>query len=93
MARQLGISRGTVAGALGSDRPPVYRRALKGSAVDAVEPVVRELLRQTPTMPVTVTGVPGRGADRGGSAAPRPGVGQPVTWTTEVRPAGTVTVA
>ncbi|WP_395298007.1 hypothetical protein ACF9IK_34575 [Kitasatospora hibisci] len=54
MARQLGISQGTVARALGSDRRPVYQRPLKGSAVDAVEPAVRELLQQTPTMPVTV---------------------------------------
>jgi transposase len=54
VARQLGISRGTVSRALASDRPPVYQRALKGSAVDAVEPVIRELLKQTPTMPATV---------------------------------------
>ncbi|WP_406515652.1 IS21 family transposase [Streptomyces sp. NBC_00873] len=54
VARQLGISRNTVLRALASDRPPQYRRAAKGSAVDAVEPAVRELLRQTPTMPVTV---------------------------------------
>jgi transposase len=54
VARQLGISRGTVLRALASDRPPQYRRAARGSAVDAVEPAVRELLRQTPTMPVTV---------------------------------------
>ncbi|GAA3377150.1 hypothetical protein GCM10020367_51680 [Streptomyces sannanensis] len=40
--------------ALASDRPPQYRRAPRGSAVDAVEPAVRELLKQTPTMPVTV---------------------------------------
>jgi transposase len=54
VARQLGISRNTVLRALASDRPPRYRRAPKGSAVDAVEPAVRELLKQTPTMPVTV---------------------------------------
>jgi transposase len=54
VARQLGISRNTVLRALASDRPPQYRRAPKGSAVDAVEPAVRELLKQTPTMPVTV---------------------------------------
>ncbi len=49
-----GVSRNTVLRALASDRPPQYRRPLKGSAVDAVEPAVRELLKQTPTMPVTV---------------------------------------
>ncbi|MFB8201673.1 IS21 family transposase [Kitasatospora purpeofusca] len=54
VARQLGISRGTVSRALASDRPPKYQRPLKGSAVDAVEPAIRELLKQTPTMPVTV---------------------------------------
>ncbi|MFF7216960.1 IS21 family transposase [Streptomyces sp. NPDC008238] len=54
VARELGISRGTVLRALASDRPPQYRRAPKGSAVDAVEPAIRELLKQTPTMPVTV---------------------------------------
>lgn len=41
--RHLGISRNTVLRALASDRPPQYRRAPKGSAVDAVEPAVREL--------------------------------------------------
>lgn len=54
VARRLGISRGTVLRALASDRPPKYQRPLKGSAVDPVEPAIRELLRQTPTMPVTV---------------------------------------
>ncbi|WP_371480411.1 IS21 family transposase [Kitasatospora sp. NBC_00315] len=54
VARQLGISRGTVLRALASDRPPKYQRPLKGSAVDVVEPAIRELLKQTPTMPVTV---------------------------------------
>lgn len=66
VARQLGISRNTVAGALASDWPPQYRRAPKGSAVDAVEPAVRELLKQTPTMPVTVTVIAERiGWERG----------------------------
>lgn len=46
VARELGISRGTVLRALASDRPPMYRREPKGSVVDAVEPVVRELLKQ-----------------------------------------------
>jgi transposase len=56
VARRLGISRNTVLRALASDRPPQYRRPLKGSVVDAVEPAVRDLLKQTPTMPVTVIG-------------------------------------
>ncbi|MBV6703412.1 IS21 family transposase [Kitasatospora aureofaciens] len=54
IARHLGISKNTVKRALASDRPPVYQRPLKGSAVDAAEPAIRELLKQTPTMPATV---------------------------------------
>ncbi|GAA3368747.1 hypothetical protein GCM10020367_08350 [Streptomyces sannanensis] len=54
VARQLGISRSTVLRAVASNRPPAYQRAPKGSAVDAVEPAIRELSKQTPTMPVTV---------------------------------------
>jgi len=40
--------------ALASDRPPRYERSPKGSAVDAFEPPIRELLLATPTMPATV---------------------------------------
>lgn len=54
VARQLGISKNTVKRALATDRPPVYRRHAKGLVVDAVEPQIRELLKQTPTMPATV---------------------------------------
>ncbi|WP_405958993.1 IS21 family transposase [Streptomyces sp. NBC_00868] len=54
IARHLGISRNTVKRALATDRPPKYERAVKGSAVDAVEVQIRELLRETPTMPATV---------------------------------------
>jgi transposase len=54
IARQLGISKNTVKRALASDEPPKYRRAPSGSVVDAVEPAIRELLKQTPTMPATV---------------------------------------
>lgn len=54
IARHLGISKNTVKRALASDRPPKYERTPKGSAVDAVEPAIRELLQQTPTMPATV---------------------------------------
>src|SRR5690348_15612273 len=54
IARQLGISKNTVKRALASDEPPKYRRARSGSAVDVVEPAIRELLREAPTMPATV---------------------------------------
>ena len=54
IARKLGISKNTVRRAVASDRPPQYRRTGSGSVVDAAEPAIRELLQQTPTMPVTV---------------------------------------
>ncbi|WP_409474475.1 IS21 family transposase [Streptomyces sp. HC307] len=54
IARHLGISKNTVKRALATDRPPKYERPAKGSVVDAVEVQIRELLRETPTMPATV---------------------------------------
>ncbi|MGW1887133.1 helix-turn-helix domain-containing protein [Streptomyces sp. NPDC001970] len=54
IARHLGISKNTVKRALAADRPPKYERPPKGSVVDAVEVQIRELLRETPTMPATV---------------------------------------
>jgi transposase len=54
IARHLSISKNTVKRALGCDRAPVYQRPAKGSAVDAFEPQIRELLKATPTMPATV---------------------------------------
>ena len=54
IARVLGISRNTVRAALAAEEPPQYRRAARGSAVDAVEPAIRELLRAYPRMPATV---------------------------------------
>lgn len=54
IARHLGVSKNTVKRALATDRPAVYSRPVRGSAVDAVEPQIRELLKQTPTMPTTV---------------------------------------
>jgi transposase len=54
IARRLGISRNTVAKALASDRPPKYERTPAGSSVDAVEPAIRLLLAEFPTMPATV---------------------------------------
>ncbi|MEV5936776.1 hypothetical protein AB0L56_29680 [Streptomyces sp. NPDC052079] len=50
IARHLGISKNTVKRALANDRPPQYRRPAKGSAVEAVEVQIRELLRETPTV-------------------------------------------
>lgn len=55
IARQLGIARATVASALAADRPPRYERpAVTSSAWVEVEPAVRRLLADTPTMPATV---------------------------------------
>jgi hypothetical protein len=54
IARVLGISKNTVKAALASDGPPKYERAPAGSAVDEVEPRIRELLKAVPTMPATV---------------------------------------
>ena len=54
IARRLGVGRNTVRRALAVDGPPKYRRAAKGSAVDAVEPQIRLLLKEFPRMPATV---------------------------------------
>ena len=54
IARHLGIARNTVRDALRSEAPPAYRRQGPGSIVDAVEPQIRELLREFPAMPATV---------------------------------------
>jgi len=54
IARRLGVARNTVRDALRSGELPRYERAPKGSAVDAFEPQVLELLREFPAMPATV---------------------------------------
>jgi transposase len=55
IARQLGLSRNTVAKALRSESPPRYERApVVTSAWALVEPAVRVLLGQYPSMPATV---------------------------------------
>jgi transposase len=54
IARRLKLSRNTVKRALACDEPPRYRRASKGSIVDAVEPQIRALLAEFPEMPTTV---------------------------------------
>jgi transposase len=54
IARQLGISKNTVKAKLATDAPPRYERAAVGSVVDEVEPRIRQLLKDCPTMPATV---------------------------------------
>jgi transposase len=54
IARTLGISKNTVRRALRSGEPPKYERTGPGSIVDAVEPRIRVLLKDYPTMPATV---------------------------------------
>jgi transposase len=54
IVRRTGIARNTVRSALRSDEPPSYRREGPGSAVDVVEPRIRELLAEFPRMPATV---------------------------------------
>ena len=54
IVRRLGVARNTVRAALSSDRPPQYRRPLRGSVVDAYEPQIRALLKEWPRMPAPV---------------------------------------
>ena len=54
IARVMGVSRNTVRSALASETAPKYERRPIGSAVDAFEPRIRELLQTFPTMPATV---------------------------------------
>ncbi len=54
IARHLGVARNTVREALRSDSPPGYERRGKGSAVDAFEPAIRQLLAEFPDMAATV---------------------------------------
>jgi transposase len=54
IARHLVVARNMVRAAVRSDGPPKYERRPTGSAVDAFEPRIRELLQAYPTMPATV---------------------------------------
>jgi transposase len=54
IARRLRISRKKVRKALGCDEPPRYRRAAKGSIVDAGSRRFGALLAEFPDMPSTV---------------------------------------
>jgi hypothetical protein len=51
IARQLGISRNTVAKAIASGGPPEYSRAPAATSFEPFEPQVRQLLEATPSMP------------------------------------------
>jgi transposase len=54
IARQLGISRNTVAKAVASTQPPAYSRAPASTSFEPFEQQVRQLLDATPSMPATV---------------------------------------
>ncbi len=54
IAKHLGVARNTVRSALRRDVAPKYERKGPGSAVDAVEPEIKELLAEFPKMPATV---------------------------------------
>jgi transposase len=54
IVRKLGVGRNTVRRALAADAPPSYSRPAKPSIVDAVEPQIRALLAEWPSMPTTV---------------------------------------
>jgi transcriptional regulator with XRE-family HTH domain len=54
VARRLGVGLNTVRRALAADEPPKYQRLAKGSIFDEVEPQVRELLADLPTMALHV---------------------------------------
>jgi hypothetical protein len=54
IARQLGISRNTVAKAIASGGPPEYSRAPASTSFEPFEVRVRQLLEATPSMPATV---------------------------------------
>jgi transposase len=54
IAQRLGVARNTVRTAVRAEGPPVFRREPRPWAVDEVEPLIRELLRDDPRMPATV---------------------------------------
>jgi DNA-binding Lrp family transcriptional regulator len=54
IAARLGVSRNTVAKAVASGSPPKYERAAGDSAIRAMEPKIRALLKDNPRMPATV---------------------------------------
>jgi len=51
ICRQTGLHRDTIRRALNSEQPPVYRRAAKGSKLDAFKEEIAWLLREDPKLP------------------------------------------
>lgn len=54
IVRRTGLARNTVRTAVRADEPPDRARGPRGSVVDRVEPQIRALLAEHPTMPATV---------------------------------------
>lgn len=54
IARQLGVSRNTVAKAIAAVEPPTYSRRPAQTSFEPFAQQVRQLLSQTPSMPATV---------------------------------------
>jgi transcriptional regulator with XRE-family HTH domain len=50
IARRLGINRRTVARLAASEEPPRYRREPTGSQLDPLEPALRQLVEEWPTI-------------------------------------------
>jgi transcriptional regulator with XRE-family HTH domain len=73
VARRLGVGLNTVRRALAADEPPKYQRLAKGSIFDEVEPQVRELLADLPTMALHV--------DLAAPAADQARTGNSTAWT------------
>jgi transposase len=70
IAARLGVSGNTVARAVASGSPPKYGRAAGDSAIRAMEPKIRALLKDDPRMPATVI------AERVGWSGSRRGSGR-----------------
>ncbi len=54
IVRRTGLARNTVRAALATNAPPKYERGAVGSVTDVVEPQIRALLKEFPSMPATV---------------------------------------
>jgi len=78
IARQLGISRNTVAAAIASTDPPAYSRATMPTSFAPFEQQVRQLLDETPSIPATVL------AERSAGRVRRRGSGRSLILTSNL---------